>query len=780
MNKKKIFGIVLFIVIGLFMFTFANPNEELEEGNVENNLTINEEKQDKEKKPKNNQEDNELTVDITNTEETVPAFAPAQVVQQVSIEELRNQAKTEVSNYANSLELEDTEKMQEIVNEANTLIDNANSKNELDRIVEDTKNKLDEVKTLENLENSKEAALEEVKEYKNDYDFIDEDKYSELVNDASEKISAATTEEEVNEELEDFKKAIDELIELEDYKKNAIEELVLYKDSLELTKLIEEAEEVVDEAKTKINGASTKEEVDEIVDEAKELLDEIKTLIETVFEVKFIGLNDTLLGTSNVLYGEDAIAPIVENTTHNGITYEFSNWDLEYANVVENLTIKANYNIISVKANVMLDETLLNVVELNITDEILSIVNNNVDTIIDTNEETIKDYVNGELPKLAKKYYKYDFVSLNYDENGFSILANEVIDESQVVANVFVLNEGIERPSNSDRLSSSNYTKIGTVNLDVDKVKEYFNGKLAIVANDDVESFVKGNLPILDKEYYYYDFYVLKYETDGFHIDAEIVFDLEKYTVDKRNELNSLLEKDYTNYKETKTTDSYNALVSALENGKQASTIEEIEKAIEEIKLAETNLVDVVFVGLSLSSNNDIYYVNDAIKNITLTAVYNDIYRNYEITDYEVIGEFNTETVGNKSIVYSYNGIEIVYNYTVNYSLESLRRMADKISALAYISLKWDGFKYDGEEYSVGFNNLDGFEVRSIDKVRFGQVQRNINFTKDGEKLLISKDDYIELITNDPLFSREKIRVTYVINNQEVAVEYNAFLGIML
>ena len=30
MDKKKIFAIVLFLIMGFFMFTFANPSQELE------------------------------------------------------------------------------------------------------------------------------------------------------------------------------------------------------------------------------------------------------------------------------------------------------------------------------------------------------------------------------------------------------------------------------------------------------------------------------------------------------------------------------------------------------------------------------------------------------------------------------------------------------------------------------------------------------------------------------------------------------------------------------
>ena len=34
MSKKRIFGITLFIVLGLVMFTFANPNENEEDNKI--------------------------------------------------------------------------------------------------------------------------------------------------------------------------------------------------------------------------------------------------------------------------------------------------------------------------------------------------------------------------------------------------------------------------------------------------------------------------------------------------------------------------------------------------------------------------------------------------------------------------------------------------------------------------------------------------------------------------------------------------------------------------
>ena len=49
MNKKRIFGIILFILIGFFMFTFANPNEEVKDEKGKANV---EDKFNKEKKDK--------------------------------------------------------------------------------------------------------------------------------------------------------------------------------------------------------------------------------------------------------------------------------------------------------------------------------------------------------------------------------------------------------------------------------------------------------------------------------------------------------------------------------------------------------------------------------------------------------------------------------------------------------------------------------------------------------------------------------------------------------
>ena len=47
MNKKRIFGIILFLLIGFFMFTFANPNEKV---NDEDKKPKTEEKAKKNKK----------------------------------------------------------------------------------------------------------------------------------------------------------------------------------------------------------------------------------------------------------------------------------------------------------------------------------------------------------------------------------------------------------------------------------------------------------------------------------------------------------------------------------------------------------------------------------------------------------------------------------------------------------------------------------------------------------------------------------------------------------
>ena len=68
MNKKRIFGIILFLLIGFFMFTFANPNEKV---NDEDKKPKTEEKEKKNKKGIQVIEPTDIDQKETKTEESI-------------------------------------------------------------------------------------------------------------------------------------------------------------------------------------------------------------------------------------------------------------------------------------------------------------------------------------------------------------------------------------------------------------------------------------------------------------------------------------------------------------------------------------------------------------------------------------------------------------------------------------------------------------------------------------------------------------------------------------
>ena len=175
MNRKRIFGIGLFILAGLFMYTFANPRED---NNTENNEpnngivepTIEENKQENaannaavEPAPVERTQNqnfapvapvipvapatNENTTPVAPVNNDEPAV-PAEVKDELA--EYRTAAKKEIEDYNKDVlySEENQTTVDGIKDSAYTLIDNADSKDAIDQIVKDTKDAIDEIEKL--------------------------------------------------------------------------------------------------------------------------------------------------------------------------------------------------------------------------------------------------------------------------------------------------------------------------------------------------------------------------------------------------------------------------------------------------------------------------------------------------------------------------------------------------------------------------------------------------------------------------------------------------------
>ena len=746
-------------------------------------------------------------------------------------------------------------------------------------------------------------------------------------------------------------------MDLENIKNKAIEEVKNYKkEELYSEENNSKVKDLKEEAINKINNAKAKEEVEKIVEEVKKEIDSILTLKETSYNVKFIDLKGEIVKEEQVLYGKSAIAPDMNNIEINGITYSFTAWNKEYSNITSNLEVNANYEITQVMANIYESE-LIGTVKLNITDKIKEVISNNTNTIITTNESDIVNSSIDTLPVLNKLNYRYNYYELSYTlSEGFIIKAQEIIDEKsleentvtityninsdiatfldgtkqfksttytgtntvelpkvyidgkevavnwndengniiskisenevslinelqynksttltatldntapvitlkgdvvknidltfeedyieegytaidnyngditslvttsitlnnistnqvnygvegtyvitysvsdtegnvatatrtiivtdkvkEVKATVYALNDGVTRPSEKNNLET-NYHKIGEVNLIVNKVRNYLNKGSVVIATSNISSYVIGGesaLPKLNEKYYSYECYILKHEKDGFRIDCEKIFDSESYKNDKLKELNELLNRDYTIYENTKTNDTYQNLINTVSEIKNnmPTTIEEIEESITKIKNAISSLVDVVLVDIKLSSNNDTYTLNSNMKTLTVTAVYNDTTKNKVLTknDYTVNKNFDSKTIGNKSITYSYQNKQVVYNYVVEYSNAQLQAKVNSIEA----SLK-EKISLKKTEYKIIFSNLQNdVSIKSINVTKNNKVLSTIKLTKvSHDTYSMNRDDYFTLVNNNTTISNKKINITYKVGNQEITVSY--------
>lgn len=309
MDKKKIFGIILFITIGLFMFSFANPNEEvelydcgdeeksmqeevtacvnekMEEGSTEkkalsscrktycNGVTNedNKDKQDenttKEETTSNNQNEENTANDnvVNNTTNTV-----VNNNQTTTGNQNDNQANTGVGATDNDENKTDNED-----NFGVGTTDDVDQNESLDNNQNNESTEKDEVDELSNL---KEQSILELKQYFESKNFDEEyqEQTKNILETGVNNINASESKEEVEKALENAKKELDDLLnkqELENYKKDSVNDIKDYANNLEVS---DAKDEIIDNAKEQIENTTTKEEVDKIVDSTKEELNELK------------------------------------------------------------------------------------------------------------------------------------------------------------------------------------------------------------------------------------------------------------------------------------------------------------------------------------------------------------------------------------------------------------------------------------------------------------------------------------------------------------------------
>lgn len=160
-------------------------------------------------------------------------------------------------------------------------------------------------------------------------------------------------------------------------------------------------------------------------------------------------------------------------------------------------------------------------------------------------------------PNMNGKSYNSNGITYtftNWNKNLTNINENTevtaIYDITEVIANVYLLNEGLSRPSNGDCSlgGTKDYTKIGTAKLVLnDNIKTITKNKAKRVLTSDVIEVLgyiadPTALPVPSdskENFTKYEWYTLKYENDGWHIDGEKVFDIAKYRENAIEEIKS-------------------------------------------------------------------------------------------------------------------------------------------------------------------------------------------------------------------------------------------------
>ena len=637
MNRRRIFAIALFMVLGFFIFTFANPrddskdmknddivkptptatapaNDEEEEAEEQNN-----QEQNNNQQQNNNGQQNNNVQPVNNNEEENNNQEQNNNEEENQVEDLtayREAAKKEIRDYRDSLNLETDTK--DLIDSADNSIDEATTKEAIDKVVEDTKKALDDLKAKE-LSDAKEQAKKELKEYNEDELYSEEN------------------QEKVDKIKEDGYKEIDE--------------------------------------------ATTIEEVKEILEEKEKEIDDILKLTDTYFKVTFVDFygNETV---KEVLYNNTPEAPVLGKVFDEakGVVYAFSNWDRDFANVKEDITVNSVYTVDRIVARIYLGEKEIGNVDLAVTDALANIISANANVNIAEVEETVLSMITEgqELPVSTTLNMKYTFDVLKYvEDEGFIIEASEVTDEEALARNTviikYVINDNAIFADNTKEVevkstNGSNKVDFPTVYRNGNVVKvNWVDSNNEKVTNGTVYSRTEESKNLV---------IVLTGTLDK--VAPEIKLDGEK----EQSVLQTVEEKYYTEEGFT-VTDNSNISKDDVtrvitKDGNEVSSIDyrvpgvytitytvEDAEGNKDVVTRTITVVEAEVESISFTQNKTSYFVGDEMETLTVTATYNNGKTVTTTTEYTVEGWNSNTSAAERTATVSFLGKTKDYTYEV-------------------------------------------------------------------------------------------------------------------
>ena len=447
MNKKRItFAIVLFVILGLFVYAFANPLDDSEQLLAQ---TGNGEQKEPQAGNTGNDTDNVNTNINTNNGANTRrrnfvtrnlANTTTQINPAVSLISDIATAINELKNYKSDYVYTDDTKYNQTLEEYIDKINNSTSIEDIVKNLNDGEATIDAL-IKEDLDAYKEKAKKEIKDYSDSLN-IKQD-ISEILDDYYNQIDEATTKKDIDTIVEEAKKALDALKEKEisDAKENAKEEINNYKaDDEEFIEEIKDEKNKINEA---IDNAETLEDIDNILDNGKDAIDDI--IANKTFTVTFVTKETKIVRT--VKYKEAALEPtskeFKKTIRYKNVNYKFiDQWDTDFSNVTSDLVVNALYRVTHVYAKVYLIADDLEIPEdpatifpynkysffkeirVAVSDKLVKSAAQDEYSIIYTNEKDIIRDANkyGELPLSEGKYTTYKYYVMKFcGEDGLHI-----------------------------------------------------------------------------------------------------------------------------------------------------------------------------------------------------------------------------------------------------------------------------------------------------------------------------------------------------------------------
>ena len=221
------------------------------------------------------------------------------------LEKAKKDAISELENYVDTDDYREKEQQEiaEIIEIAKEDINKATSTEEVNSIKEAAERELDKLNTdayltyLEQLEKAKKDAINELENYvdKNAYREKEQQEIDKIIENAKEKINKSTSIEEVNSIKEEAERELDALktdamltaLELQKAKEDAINNLKVYRDSNLVDNYYDEGTKIINKAISEINNANDINSVNTIYNNYLEQLKELKEMQDYQKSSKF-------------------------------------------------------------------------------------------------------------------------------------------------------------------------------------------------------------------------------------------------------------------------------------------------------------------------------------------------------------------------------------------------------------------------------------------------------------------------------------------------------------